>query len=209
MKTSGVVSLKKLGIINYFVKNRVIIILCISFAVGISIGVFTFGDSNVAQQIANSNFVGLFSGRESKAFISIFAASLMICALFLIVCFLCGTSLMGVVVVPLYIVVCGFLYGNLSAHLYSNFSLKGIAFNAVILMPPTLIFFICLIFAARESIGFSLQLAKTTLPKNRPVNLFVDFKNYCGRYLLLGSIIIVSALIDAIVSKTLLHHFNF
>lgn len=209
MKTSRVVSLKNLGILNYILKNRVIIILCISFAVGIAIGVFSLDDSSIAKLIADSVFDQLFSTRETRAFFAVFLSSTMLCALLLMICFLCGASLMGIIIVPLFIIVCGFMYGNLSAYLYSQFALKGIAFNAVILMPPTLILFICLTFAARESIGFSLLLAKTTLPKSRPINLCVDFKNYCGRYLLLASIIVFVALIDATLTKTLLHYFNF
>lgn len=209
MKASRVVSLKKLGIFNYFLKNRIILILCVSFIIGITIGVFAFTNSDLSKQLANWVFTNLFPNRESKTFITLFISSMMLYALFLIVCFLCGTSLMGVVVVPLFVIFCGFLYGDLSAFLYSRFALKGIAFNAVILLPPTLIFFICLTFAAKESVDFSLRLAKTTLPKSRPINLAYDFKNYCGRYLLLASVVLFSSLTDALLSKMFLHHFNF
>ncbi len=209
MKTSRVVSLKNLGFLNYIVKNRVIIILCITFVLGITAGVFSYSGSNTAQRLAENTFSFFISNRQGRSFFAVLFTSFLTNAAVLIVCYLCGTSLMGVIAVPLFIALCGFWYGNFSAFLYSGYALKGIAFNAVVLLPPVLIFFICLTFSARESIGFSLLLAKTTLPKSRPINLCIDFKNYCGRYLLLSIIAIVSALADALLTKTLLRFFQF
>lgn len=209
MKASRVVSLKKLGFINYILKNRIILILCILFTVGIAIGVFGYSSAETPKQIADNSISSFLQNRQGKSFIRMFLASFMTEMLLVIICFLCGASLMGVATVPIFISVCGFFYGNFSTFLFLNYALKGIAFNAVLLLPPTLILFIGLTFAAQESILFSLQLAKTTLPKNRPVNLSLEFKNYCGKYLLICCVVLFSSLCDSLLSKTLMAYFDF
>ena len=63
---------------------------------------------------------------------------------------------------------------------------------------------VALILAARESVKFSLNLANLTLPTATPKILFYDFKDYCARYLVISVILLLSAILDAVISRNLL-----
>ena len=142
-------------------------------------------------------FVSLRSG---ESFLSVALSSFMGSALVLLVIFAAGTSMMGVVLVPFLAVLRGVFYGGVSALLYSEYAVKGIAFNAVLIVPSAFIFVVALLLAARESVRFSLLIAKMSLPGSPSVNLAFDFKNYCGRYLFIALIALASALTDAVLS---------
>ena len=108
--------------------------------------------------------------------------------------------MLGVVLVPVAAVLRGIIYGGVSAFLYSQYTVKGIAFNAVLIIPSAFVFVIALLLASRESVRFSLLIARISLPATPAVNLSYDFKNYCGRYLLISLIALASALTDAVLS---------
>ena len=82
--------------------------------------------------------------------------------------------------------------------------MKGIAFNAVLIIPSAFVFVIALLLASRESMRFSILIAKISLPGSASVNLSFDFKNYCGRYLFIVLIALASALTDAVLSCSFL-----
>ena len=118
----------------------------------------------------------------------------------LLAVFAAGTSVLGVVLVPIAAAVRCVLYGSVSALLYSQYSVKGIAFNAVLIIPTEIIFAVALLLAARESVRFSLGMAKLTLPSASPVNLSADFRSYCSKYILICLLTLLSAIIDAVMS---------
>ncbi len=207
MKTSRVVDLKSIKLIWTIKKNAVLIFMCCAFIVGVGIGVFS-----------NPNLLGLFGKKFlnfffehhfDRSFLHILMFTAMLNLLSLLLQFMFGASLIGVALIPSITAFHGFWYGLVSSVLYTDYSLKGVGFNATVLLPPYLFFVVVSIFAARESIGFSLLLAKSTLPRSRPINFYMDFKNYCGRFLVLLIFIMLSAVLDAVLSNVFLQFFNF
>jgi len=125
---------------------------------------------------------------------------------YIILVFIFGCCAFGVVVLPFIVFSCGLNYGSMIALLYSQHTLKGIAFNAVVILPASVLFVAALILSARESVGFSLKIAKLTFPKTSPTNLSCDFKYYFFVFLKSGLVVLFSALLDAFISCNFLSY---
>ncbi len=209
MRVGTVVNLRSYNkIFEFFIRNKELIILTVIFITGFSFGVFSFGNFSFGNNLAESFLEDFTLLRENSKFLKITADSFFDSLLFMLLSFVSGASIFGIVLVPFSVAARAFIYGNIAAFLYSQYSLKGIAFHAVMIMPVAVIFAIALLLGARESIKFSLVVAKLTLPATPPSNLAYDFKNYCGRYLLLCFLVLLSSVIDAVISLNFLNSFS-
>ncbi len=209
MQKGTVLNLRKFNFLKSIGKSKTVIFMLLLFVAGLLFGNFSCSDKGKVFTFFANGFSEYISVRQLGVFWKIFLHSFSNFFAVLVGFFIFGTTLLGVSLVPLAVFCWGFWYGSISAHLCSEYALKGIAFNTVILIPPILCFSICLFFAARESFGFSLNLAKLTLPSSMPVKLFVHFKAFCNKYLILILVTILSALIDAAMSVTFIHFFDF
>lgn len=207
MKTGTVVNLRGFKFFDFLRKNHMLLIMCIFLIIGIAAG--TFGNSRKVYGMTEDLLNYYLSKRMDCSFISSFASSALTFVISLLICFVFGASMMGVAVIPVFIGIIGFWYGSIASFLYSVYALKGVAFNALILLPCLLIFFVTMVFSASEGVAFSLILAKSTLPKSRPMNLYIDFKNYCARYSVFLLFIILAAFLDAVLSHTFIGFFKF
>lgn len=209
MQKGTVLNLRKLNFLSPIGNNKAIIAMLLLFVFGLLFGNFSCCPENRVMSFFIKNFSDYISCRQNSVFWKIFLTSLSRFFTVLAVTFICGTTFLGVSLIPFEIFCWGFWYGGISAHLCSEYAIKGIAFNAVILIPPILFFSICLFFAAKQSFLFALNLAKLTMPGSLPAKLFLQFKSYCSRYLLFVFLTIFSALIDAAMSVTFIHFFEF
>ena len=123
--------------------------------------------------------------------------------------FLSGTSLIGVVLIPLLVFLKGSIIGVYSGFIYSNYLLKGIAFNALFFIPVNIILVFALIFCSKTSFSYAIILLKISMPKSYSVNLSSNFQNYYKRFSLAALLVILSAVIDALMSSSFLGLFNF
>lgn len=210
MQKGGVVNLKHLNKVFVFLRlNSYVIILtsvCIS---GISLGIFgtKFGEKflNIFE-----NYTEYFlCSRTKNEFLPIFFDSLLLNFCFLLLIFIFGTSVTGITLAPILIFIRSLFFGAVAGIVYSEYSLKGIALNALILIPPTLIAVVVLIASAREAMKFSLVLIKQTLPENKPQSLSFSFGRYCIKNLLLLIPVIFSSILDGWLSIKLFSFFEF
>lgn len=200
MKKGTVLSLKKIRFSEFLIKNNVSVLLVILFVAGIAAGTFA-GKKFVGLNDYSAEYLERFiAERKNASFLSVTVNSFAGSALVLLAVFAAGTSVLGVVLVPIAAVLRCVLYGSVSALLYSQYSVKGIAFNAVLIIPAEIIFALSLLSAARESLNFSLNMARLTLPSAPPVNLSASFRDYCGKYIFVCLLTFVSALTDAVMS---------
>lgn len=204
MQKGKVLSLKNFRFAEFVAKNNILTILVVLITAGVAVGIFTESKLQVLSRYSASYIERFIALRSGESFASVALNSFMSSALVLLVLFAAGTSMLGVVLVPILAAVRGVFFGGVSALLYSQYSVKGIAFNAVLIIPSAFIFLIALLLAARESMRFSILMAKISLPGSPSVNLAFDFKNYCGRYLFIALIALASALTDAVLSCSFL-----
>ncbi len=208
MQKGRVLSLRQFGISEFLQKNSYLLVLTTCLIVGIFLGVFIFDDLKVLSDYPKEYITEYISARTDRSFVKIMFSSVLEFWAVLFLSFLLGSSLFGVVTVPFLVIANGFFYGGITAYLYSTYSIKGIAFNAIVFMPSVIIFIIVLLVAARESIRFSLKLSSLTLNKTLPFSLSQDFRDYSIKYLIFAVAVIFSSLVDALVSVGLMKHFN-
>ena len=208
MRKGTVLSLKNFRFAEFIAKNNILVILVLLFIAGIIFGIFSEQKISFISDYASSYLDGFISERTGASFFSVMLESFMSSCAVLLVIFASGTSMLGVLLVPFAAVLRAVLYGAVSAVLYSQYSVKGIAFNTVLIVPSALIFIFSLLLAARESVKFSAIILKISFPGTQAVNLSFDFKNYCGRYLFILLIALLSAIIDAVLSCSFIAGLN-
>ena len=208
MRKGTVIRLKGYKIVEFFSSNYILVILTLLFFLGLLFGTLSGNRFEFLQTLSNRYLESFAAKRSQASFLSLTTHSFLTSMLLLFLCFALGTSMFGIILTPLALMLRGIFYGSVSALLYSQYAVKGIAFNAVIVLPAALFSIIALLLAARESIQFSLMIAKYSLPSASSGNLSADFGNYCGRYLVLTLIILLSAVVDGLVSCTFAGNFG-
>ena len=209
MQRGRVINFSKIKIFEFVKSNLYLFIGFLFLIIGAVLGLVIFDDFKLLTNFIKQYFENYIDIRQSGTFIKIvllsFAKSLSV----FMVLFMVGTSLFGVITVPLSVLICGVFYGSSVAYLYAEFALKGVAFNAVIFLPSSLVLLIFLIFASRLSLIFSVELARLTLPNSMRGDLFLQFKEYSIKFLLLALGSVSAALIDGITATSMLRFFEF
>lgn len=193
-----------------FLKANIHLLICFLFlSLGAIIGLIIFDDFKIVTSFLEQFFKDYITARETGRFLKITLLSFFESLLVFMLLFMSGTSLFGVVTVPLTILGCGAFYGSAVAYLYFEFALKGVAFNAVIFLPSSIVLLLFLVFAARLSFCYSIELARLTMPNSMHGDLFLQFKDYSIKFLLLSLSSISAALIDGLTATSMLRFFEF
>ncbi len=209
MRRTTIVNLNRSKFLSSIQQNKLIIIMTLFYIIGIVAGVLWVGRSNEIATLANVNFQNYLKVRSDSSIFKVFISSLMSYLPFGLISFLCGTSLVGIVLAPLAICYSGFQYGIMAGLLYTNYQLKGIAFNSLMLIPCTLIFVFGLLYAGKSAFTFSLKLAKITMPKGQAANIYNDLQIYCRQFLIIVLVFATASLIDSLMSVSFIEYFNF
>ncbi len=209
MKKGIIVNLKRFKVLDYVALNKIFFVLCAVFVTGVAIGSTVLSKNDWLSQNTETFFDNYIFVHCSNTFFKKLLISFSRYFFILALYFLSGSSMLGIIVTPFITVWQGILFGGVSSHLYRTHGLSGIAFNAIILIPSAVIFTVCCFFAARYAIDFSLMIAKLTLPKSKPASLYLNFKNYCGKFLIFIAVSLVCAIIDIILNLLFLNFFNF
>lgn len=209
MQKGKVLNLSRLKITDFLIKNKVLLISLILFLLGIIFGIFSFGKYQSLNEFSKdfiSEFIALrVSEKFSKILITTFFRYLLILVIFSVF----GTSMFGVVTVPLLLCFAGVIYGDVTAYLYSEFALKGIAFNAVVFIPSVMIFLIVLVLACKESVNFSIKISSLTFSKSLSFNLSIEFKKFIIMFIIFIAAVFFCAILDAIISCSFIKYFQF
>ncbi len=210
MQRGTVVNLKhfKIGF-DFLRQNWKLILLTLCFVVGIILATFSANKSSYIfkqLKLASQNFIEL---RLSKDFLKIFLKSFLVEFSFLLAIFVLGSSVNGITLVPVVIGIKGYLLGFLISYIYSVYELKGIAFCALIVIPPSIITVICLFVFSKFAICFSLRVINATMPNNSNKNLNLQFKQFAKQLFLYLIPIIFSAICDGWLSIKLVSYLKF
>ena len=178
MKKGRVLKLWHFGeMFEFFKKNNLLMILTLFFIGGFCFGIYFCSKETGLFDFSKRYIADYISNRTGYSFISVLFRSFFSSMLFIAVCFISGSSMLGIILVPFICSAKGLLLGTIAANLYIGNSLNGIAFYAVLILPSAVISVIAIILASKESIWFSLLLARLTFPSTSPKNLSFDFKN--------------------------------
>ncbi|MBR3144731.1 MAG: hypothetical protein IKF53_02425 [Clostridia bacterium] len=201
-----VISVKSIKNINFFSKNRYLLILCFLYFIGVISSIILYSND-----ISIINFEYFFKtfyiSRGNTSFYKVFLKSFLVLVSVLTVIFISGTSVMGVGLVPLFVYFIGYFMGGITGYLYVNYSLKGIAFNALLILLPSFILLLVVFIASKISLEYSHLLSKVVVTRTS-VNNKTSFKSFCQTFLILTFVLIFNALLDAGLSAVFLKIFN-
>lgn len=208
MQRGKVLNLSRLRFTEVLFKNKLLIISLAVFLAGIIFGIISIGKYKNLTDFSSGFITEFMDLRNTEKFSKILLSSFFNSVTVLIVFAVFGTSMFGVVTVPFLLSVIGVIYGNITAYLYSEFALKGIAFNAVIFLPSVIVFLIVLLLASKEAVNFSLKISSFTFSKSGLYNLTLEFKKFLISFLLFISAALVSSIIDAVISCSFIKYFQ-
>ena len=209
MKKGRVLNLKNFDrLFSFFAENNFLIIFSLLFIFGLLSGILFYGKNEFLNKLTQNVFSLFLESRSDMVFLSVFLDSFFSSLLLLLVVFGFGTSLIGVITIPLSLFGFAFIYGSIISFLYSEYGLKGVAFHTVIILPSFIILIITLIISSIHSTRFSILLAKQTLPTAIPIDISFNFKKYLSRFVLYIFIILFSAIADALISSNFLNEFS-
>ena len=208
MQRGKVLNLSRLRFTEVLFKNKLLIISLAVFLAGIIFGIISVGKYKNLTDFSAGFITDFMNLRNTEKFSKILLSSFFYSVTVLIVFAVFGTSMFGVVTVPFLLSVIGVIFGNITAYLYSEFALKGIAFNAVIFLPSVIVFLIVLLLASKEAVNFSLKISSLTFAKSGLYNLTLEFKKFLISFLLFISAALVSSIIDAVISCSFIKYFQ-
>ena len=208
MQRGKVLNLSRLRFTEVLFKNKLLIISLAVFLAGIIFGIISVGKYKNLTDFSAGFITDFMNLRNTEKFSKILLSSFFRSIAVLIIFAVFGTSMFGVVTVPFLLSVIGVIYGNITAYLYSEFALKGIAFNAVIFLPSVIVFLIVLLLASKEAVNFSLKISSLTFAKSGLYNLTLEFKKFLISFLLFISAALVSSFIDAVISCSFIKYFQ-
>ncbi len=209
MNKTTVVQFKTASIAALFRESYVLLIMFASYIFGAILGASLLNTSDAVNAKAKVLFESFKSARVDSSFFSTFLSSVMSWLPFMLILFVCGTCIVGMVILPLFICYKGFCYGALAGYIYSSFSFSGIIFILILIIPGTIIGAFGLFFAGKKSFNFSLILAKSVLPRSREYSMYNILIHYCKGFAFLLIITFVSALVDATLSTAFFDKINF
>ncbi|MEG1886791.1 MAG: hypothetical protein RR177_01580 [Oscillospiraceae bacterium] len=190
--------------------NKCLIFLSFVYLFSIFFGSLIVSNANdTVSAFVERLFNEYIAKRKDVSFIILVFNSIVAILPYMVALFIFGSSIVGPIMSPIIIFARGLGQGLIMGFLYSEFALKGIAFGALLIIPPAIITALVFIICARESFSFSLLFIKSISSKAGSVNFSMDFKLYVFRYLFLIVIFIISAILDAILSTAFLRFFEF
>ncbi len=180
-----------------------IIYLILSIA-SIFIGCFIFKNNQI-EYITEicKNFITNF---QISTYFEVLMSCLKLDILFLLIMFFIGTSIIGVPLTCIPIIIrCSFV-GYLSSYMYCEYDLKGILFSLTLLYPLFVITTTSLIYSANESIYMSKYIFNTLTKKNTADN--ISIRLYLIRYAILFGINVVCIAVNSLLIVMLAGKFN-
>ncbi len=195
-----VYSFKKLNLPSLKPKDRLQLFFYIIFLFGFVFGIFFFSSGSRIGKIIELLFKNYIKTHHSRTLFTGFIKLLSAYLVIDIIVYIFSVSLTGIIFIPFFIFIFGYMISGILSCSYIIYEFKGIAYNATILIPPLILFMICLFSTCKVSFGFSLSLSKISLKKGSTAHTYNDFSFLCKKFVLLLIVSNVSAFADILLS---------
>ncbi|MGN1201981.1 MAG: stage II sporulation protein M [Eubacterium sp.] len=171
-----------------FKEYKSIIYTALFYSFGLFIGSYFY-------KISSSEALDALLKPEPQSILNLFISNFCIFfSLYVIVVFL-GFCLIGYPIINIIPTVIGMVTGLKSAYLFINYSVKGIGYSLVMLIPFAALFLTVIAFTIKLSSSLSKELISIT--KNTDEHTEFNLKPYIKKYLILALCIVITALADA------------
>lgn len=154
-------------------------------------------------------FVTNMTERLNFSAFSIFCSSLASGFLFIFAAFLMAFSAWGMAFLPILCAFRGFGVGISSAYLFLQYSLSGIGFYILVILPGTVLFLFSFIIALKESFGASVSLFKLYFFAKSEVVCKKFLRTYIVRNTYVLMLLLASALMDMLLWMLFANLFKF
>lgn len=121
-------------------------------------------------------------------------------SLYVLVVFL-GFCLIGYPIINIIPTVIGLVTGLRASYLFVNFSLKGVGYSLIMLIPFAALFLTVIAFTINESTSLSKELISIT--KNTDERGELNLKPYVKKYLILALCILITSFVNACLTSLL------
>ncbi len=193
LKKSVVIKRKKMNIPRFNYRNLVFYIL---FICGLIIGVLTMqGDENSLKTVFNEFFNDYLTNKSQENFFNNFVDALIFTTILPFFTFIFGLCAVGIPIIIAIPTLSGITVGMPIGFLYSCYSLQGLGYVTLIIIPSVAIVIGTLIRCCTEAIRMSIEIIadisgyQTTSKRN-------ELKDYCLRFVVFLIPLILSALLE-------------
>lgn len=148
--------------------------------------------------------------RTSSGFLKVFSKIFLSCIIYMIIIFISGFGVSGLPVIPLAVFVRGFGTCSLAGVLYRDYSLKGIAFADLILLPSCIAADFIIIYAAGKSLSLSFKFCDLLKDlSSHGIAVRPQCITLLKTALLCTAAICFSSIIEAVFSCCFIKYFSF
>ena len=194
---------------NFQKTNKLIFVLLWSICLtGFLFGVFFvfFGKENILDFVGEW-FEKILQQKSGWDFFAVFlhnANSILIC---IVIIFLLGLSPVLSFLLNFVLFVKGVGLGLNTSYIYINYGWRGIVYELLIDIPVKLIFFVAIVFEAKEAMSFSKKI-RLLLKNNPNINFNINFKKYMTDFVLIFFGIIFVVLIYTMLDFCFFNYLN-
>lgn len=179
---------EKKDISELFEEYKSIIYTVLFYSFGLFVGSYFY-------KMASTELLDSLLKPESQSIINLFVSNFCIYfSLFLLVVFL-GFCLIGYPIINIIPTVIGLVTGIRAAFFFTNYSVKGIGYSLVMLVPYIALFLTIIAFTIKLSTSLSKQLISLT--KNTDEHAELSLKPYIKEYLIFALCITITSLLEA------------
>lgn len=195
----------------FITQNKLLVFLSLVLLFGVFLGssIEDFMQNQIIENLT-SLFLNNFKNRVSQPILYVFISSLSSIFLYILISFFMGLSAWGFLFVPLVPFFRGFSIGLIQNYLYSQYGLKGLLFQIIVLFPGIFISSIAILLMAKESMLISQTFSNNLIFRsNSKCEKNVDLKDYIIKIGIILSLILLSVVVDISLNFLLLRFFNF
>lgn len=201
----------KPNVLSYLKENSYFIISFFALLAGMLFGALSVRLLGAKYLSTIEEFIkGYISFRVSSGFFKVFSKVFLTGAVFIAVIILSGFGVSGLPVIPITVFLRGFGTCALAGVLYRDYSLKGIAFADLILLPSCIVTDFIIIYAAGRSLALSFKFCELVKDlSSRGISVrpqCIDLLKTCLRCTV---IMVLSSLVEAAFSCCFIKYFSF
>lgn len=198
LKKSVVIKRKRMNLPKINFKNLIFFSLFFS---GVIIGVLTTkSKESILNTFLTDFFYDYIKELKNEGFFGCFIESLLLFSFTPFLTFIFGLSAVGLPIIIATPAIIGALTGMATGFLFSNFSLQGLCYSALIILPAVSIVVATLIKCCSEAIIMSMDIITCIGGYQNKLKQNI-LKEYCFRFLVLFIPIIISALLNVFSFK--------
>lgn len=195
---------------RFFSRYSIELLFSLVFLLAIVLGSFSFDRvSDDTLQKLDFLFLTNLDNRLELAPFDLFCSSFASGFVFIFASFLLSFTAWGMFALPLLCAFRGFGVGLSSAYMFSQYSVTGIGFYILIVLPATVLFLFAFIMSLKESFTQSVLLLKTYFSSTYDAFLLRRTKTYLFRNCVILILVAFSAVIDMVLWLLFAGMFNF